>query len=351
MTKTLLLNLLVALCMLGCASAKTGDTAQAGNAADNAPNPAGTFFSSHPSITEQSDCVSFLRARYKPPHESTHKTNEAMRFWRDEVGFAKEATTVDCMRFAYRVGQVMVEGYVVKPKQAAQHPLPVIIYNRGGNPALSTINSDTLRDDFFVLAKQGFIVIGSQYRGALIWPANINFDPGKDEFGGEDVKDVTALIPILEKMPDADPKRIGMMGISRGGMMTYMASKNNPKIKAIVVWAGVTDHIAEIPFRPVFDQRLYPRLIPNYATNKEQVLRDRSVLFWLDEINIKMPILLLHGDADTKVSVTNSIKLAEKLKHRGQPHKLIVYPKADHGLHPFQDQAMTEIVKWFGTHL
>jgi dipeptidyl aminopeptidase/acylaminoacyl peptidase len=62
--------------------------------------------------------------------------------------------------------------------------------------------------------------LASNYSGSL-------FSEGKYEFGGADVNDVLRLIDIAKSIPNADPKRIVMMGWSRGGQMTYQALKAN----------------------------------------------------------------------------------------------------------------------------
>jgi dipeptidyl aminopeptidase/acylaminoacyl peptidase len=76
--------------------------------------------------------------------------------------------------------------------------------------------------------------VASQYRG------NAGGE-GKEEFGGRDVDDVLNLIKLLISLPQADAKRIGMYGWSRGGMMTYQALARSDQVAAAIVGAGVTD--------------------------------------------------------------------------------------------------------------
>ncbi len=246
---------------------------------------------------------------------------------------------LDCLEFTYKVDGLAVEGYVVKPKQPDGRKLPVLIYNRGGNSRAGMISFSDLRTNHMVWADQGYIVISSQYRGV-----------GLDEFGGRDVNDVLALLPIIDGMPDADTQRIGMIGFSRGGMMTYLAAARSNRIKAIVIWGGVSDLKAEISRRPEMEQ-VYKAHIPGYAENRDQVLRDRSALYWLDRIDTKLPILLLHGSNDARVSVVNASGMAEKLKERGQVHKLVIIPGADHSLIKYRTQSNAELLGWFNQYL
>lgn len=115
--------------------------------------------------------------------------------------------------------------------------------------------------------------------------------------------------------------------------------------------AGVSDYEIELPLHPEMEPELLSKLIPDYATRGKQALRERSVTNWLDQVPLKLPVLLLYGDADTNVSVQNSIRLAAKLKQRGQVHKLVVYPEGDHGLYDHMEEVEAELVQWFKKYL
>jgi dipeptidyl aminopeptidase/acylaminoacyl peptidase len=73
---------------------------------------------------------------------------------------------------------------------------------------------------------------------------------GKDEFGGRDVDDVMALLPIIDGIQEADASRIGMFGMSRGSIMTYRAVVRSRRIKAVAITGGVSDLLTELPRRP-----------------------------------------------------------------------------------------------------
>jgi dipeptidyl aminopeptidase/acylaminoacyl peptidase len=243
---------------------------------------------------------------------------------------------------------------VLQPKGEAVDALkklPAIIYNRGGNDTFAFITPSVVMMDFSFLALKGFVVIATQYRGAKVWGDNAGFDIGQDEYGGKDVDDVAALLPVLAGMPKVDAQRIGMMGVSRGGMMTYLAAKNNPKIKAICVVSGFADLVDEAKRRPDLEKGALSRLIPDFQNNKDAALKARSVVYWPDQLDKKMPVLLIHGTKDSRVAVDNTIKLADLLKQRAHPHKLLLYPEAGHDLSPHWFAARDEIVNWFAEKL
>lgn len=55
----------------------------------------------------------------------------------------------------------------------------------------------------------------------------------------DSVWDVMRLIDYLETREDVDPKRIGLMGVSKGGMETYLTAAVDPRIAAAVPLIGV----------------------------------------------------------------------------------------------------------------
>ena len=199
--------------------------------------------------------------------------------------------------------------------------------------------------NLFPIAEQGFVIIGSQYRGTFSKNKAVD-----DEFGGKDVDDVMALIKLIPSIAGADENRVGMLGASRGGMQTYLTLKQTDKVKAVAVIAGVSDLVIGVEERPVM-AKVHQKRIPNYAQNKQAELEKRSVLYWLDKIPQDVPILLLHGMSDERVSVEQSITLAEALEKADIPHNLVLYPGDNHGLVQNKAKATQEIVAWFNAYL
>lgn len=303
------------------------------------------LFSSAPSVVRQTPCYTaqalnvILPNRPADSGDSVAMANyESWVRYRDSLHRFDQQ--LDCLAFTYKVDGLTVDGHVVKPKRAGGNKLPVLVFNRGGNNIRrAPLSAQELVRDQMQWADHGYIVISSQYRGH-----------GHDEFGGRDVNDVMALLPIIDGMPEADATRIGMIGISRGSIMTYLAAARSQRIKAIAIWGGVSDLLTEVPRRPEME-RLLARLIPEYASNRERAFKERSVLYWMERLDPQLPVLLLHGDADVQVSVVNATAMAHKLKERAQPHKLVIYPNGDHALKMYREQVREELMDWFNQHL
>src|SRR5512139_2559246 len=132
----------------------------------------------------------------------------------------------------YASDGLRVVGYVAKPE--APGTWPALIFNRGGNREFGALDDGRAVKRLGSYASWGYVVVASQYRG------NAGGE-GREEFGGKDVNDVLNLLPLLDAMPEVDRGRIGMIGWSRGGMMTYLALARSDRIRAAVVGAGLAD--------------------------------------------------------------------------------------------------------------
>jgi dipeptidyl aminopeptidase/acylaminoacyl peptidase len=136
-----------------------------------------------------------------------------------------------------------------------------------------------------------------------------------------------------------------MLGFSRGGMMTYLTIKQNADIKAAAVVGGVTDLEQSYNERDEGMKNVIRELVGMSKSEWEK----RSAVYWPEKINI--PTLILHGEDDWRVKVSQAEKLSEKLTRAGKVHELIVFPKGDHGLNTHKSERNQKILEWFEKYL
>ncbi|UAA39074.1 prolyl oligopeptidase family serine peptidase [Paraneptunicella aestuarii] len=288
-----------------------------------------------------------MSQKHEKKYGKGEKADNAMQLFQSM--FSREAfdeykTTIECSNYTYKVADTQVKGFAIKPKEA-KGKLPVLIYNRGGNGNFGGVVFGHMMSKLFPLANQQFIIIGSQYRGTF----QRNSIAG-DEFGGDDVQDVVALSKLIPHLVNGNQNKIGMYGASRGGMQTFLSMKYIPEVKAIAVISGVSNLLTDLEIRPNME-KVYKKRIPNYDTEKESQLKARSVMYWLDELDQRKPILLIHGEKDERVHVRNAKQLAAALKERKRPHKLLIYPEGTHSLMEEGQQITSELANWFNQNL
>ena len=255
-----------------------------------------------------------------------------------------------CLDFDYTVDGLTVRGFYLAPKHIVPtQKLPVVIYNRGGNADSGAIPPHYRLHTFSPLLEKGFIVVGSQYRGARLGKEP-HPDRLKDEFGGKDVTDVLALLPIIDQLPHANPHKIGLWGTSRGGMMAFLAARQTDRFSALISQAGPSDITAELAFRSEMEG-IFKTWIPNYEKNKTTELRKRSPLFWAEELPKDLPVLVLHGARDQRVTTFSAIRMAEKLQTLNRPYRLVIYEDGGHGLREHEKEVRKTVVNWFKKYL
>jgi len=270
---------------------------------------------------------------------------------------ARTQKDFDVLEISYATDGFSVRGLLIKPKATGTRKWPAIIFNRGGNGDLGRItdngepcggmtNTSCLDvADLLLLAKAGFVVIASDYRyqGATV---------KRDEWGGVEVDDVLNLVPALKSLDYVDPKRLYMLGLSRGGTMTYLAIKRGIPVKAAAVIGGVTDVKAWVDARPEMSLIKgneftdgFANIWPDYEHRSEEYYRARSAVYWADQINV--PVLILHSRTDRMVPVTQALRMAEALQEKGKVYALRIYDRDGHSLPQNRDDRDRLIIDWF----
>ena len=142
----------------------------------------------------------------------------------------------------------------------------------------------------------------------------------------------------------ADPERLGICGWSFGGFMTAWAITRTNRFKAAVAGAAPTNWVSKIgttdigPFNEwnlgrVFDEPDKPW--------------ERSPIRYL--AGVTTPTLIVHGEADKRVPVTQGLELYLGLKSGGVETEFVTYPRQAHGFHEraFELDLLQRTVAWF----
>lgn len=265
---------------------------------------------------------------------------------------ARSQKEVNFLQFDYKSDEFWVKGFITKPVVLTKKKYPVIIYNRGGTGNYGRV-SDKDFPFFYKWYQDGFIVIASNYRF-------VDERGPYDQFGGSDVNDVVSLFENLKTFDYIDLDNVFMIGVSRGGMMTYKLTKSI-SVNAAAVIGGVSNLKTLIQNRPVFlngwndaekEEDNYKGLrnvLKDFEVHKEQYIKDRSAVQWADRIN--SPIYILHSRQDGFVSVNHALQMAEELQKANKEYQLKVYNEKSHSL-PFQYfDSHEEILDWFKKHM
>ncbi|HEX2787731.1 MAG TPA: prolyl oligopeptidase family serine peptidase [Ignavibacteria bacterium] len=248
--------------------------------------------------------------------------------WGDEI---IDNTIVE--KIVYDNDGEKIDGYLAYPKDLSKK-YPLVIWNRGGSRKSGYIDEFLARGMFGEIASWGYVVLASMYRD-------------KDEFGGKDVTDVIKLFDIADDLEACDSSKIGMEGWSRGGMMTFKVLTMTDRVKACVIISGLTDLVDHAMM-----QDTYRRI---FGTESEEIFnqrkKEKSPLYFADEINTDAAILMIHGTEDDDVEVRNSTEMYEKLKGKVKNIEIVLLDGGDHYLKKFRKETVKLRKEWFRKYL
>jgi dipeptidyl aminopeptidase/acylaminoacyl peptidase len=249
---------------------------------------------------------------------------------------------VSITRITYESDGLAIQGFKLLPAEIPSDGLPLVIFNRGGMQRFGMIVLPTLLGLLIPLVEMGYMVLASQYRGN-------DGSEGREEWGGDDVNDVLNLLELGKTMPEWNGAQAYMLGWSRGGMMTYLALKAGAQVQAAASIAGAADLMHLAAFRPEMVDNVFKKLIPHTdESSYKKELIARSAVEWAEDINV--PLHLQHGDADDRVDVQDSRKLAAALEAAGKPHQLVIHKGGDHFMTRSRDDIMNNAHNWFKAH-
>lgn len=198
-----------------------------------------------------------------------------------------------------------------------------------------------------MLATHGYAVLLPNPRGSDGQGAAFARAVGND-WGGADYQDVLDGVDMLVAQHVADPARLGIGGWSYGGFMAAWAVTHGPRFKAAVAGAAPSDLA---PFARITDT---PDFMLGYfgEVTTHQADYDRASSARRME-GATTPLLVLNGEADTRVPATLGLELYRGLKLRGVPTEMIRYPREPHWFHEpaHQQDVQTRVLSWFDRYL
>ncbi|MGH9134889.1 MAG: S9 family peptidase [Ilumatobacteraceae bacterium] len=150
----------------------------------------------------------------------------------------------------------------------------------------------------------------------------------RSQWGVLDVDDAVAILAASHRQGSSAPERTVMMGGSSGGMTVLgVLAMHDGLAAAGVALYPVTD-LADLAARSHrFEAHYTLSLVGPLA--EVDLYRDRSPLTFADRIRV--PVLVLHGDADPVVPVGQSVRLVERIRSFGGEVELHVIDGEGHG--------------------
>jgi dipeptidyl aminopeptidase/acylaminoacyl peptidase len=219
-----------------------------------------------------------------------------------------------------------VEGFVIRPPgfdSTKKYPLKFLIH---GGPQGAWGNSWTYRWNAELFAASGYAVVMINFHGSTGYGQKFT-DSISGDWGGKPYEDLMKGLDYIEKTyPFIDKNREAAMGASYGGYMANWVLGHTDRFKCIVSHDGVfntesaygtTEELwfTEWEFKgpPWKNRELYRKFSPHLFAEK-----------------FKTPTLVVHGQLDFRLDVSEGFQLFTTLQRLKVPSKMLYFPDEGH---------------------
>jgi dipeptidyl aminopeptidase/acylaminoacyl peptidase len=249
--------------------------------------------------------------------------------------------------------EVIISACTFIPKKPARK-MPLIVFAHG------EIHGNVTTDEEAVIVRelieQGYAVIAPDYRGSSGYGGDFW---RQIDYGGLEVDDVFAARNwMIENEGRVDPKRVGIIGWSHGGLIALLNACAHPgRYQAVYAGVPVTDLITRIKYRETNYEKLFSARyhIGKTVNEDTEEYRRRSPIAHVEKLRAP---LLLHGNtSDEDVRVVEVEKMIEALQAAGKNFEYKIYTNAPGGHHfnrldtKFARESRKEIYRFLGRHL
>lgn len=149
------------------------------------------------------------------------------------------------------------------------------------------------------------------------------------DIGGVDTRDFLSGIDHLVSAGLAHSFRLGVMGLSYGGLMSCWLPTQDPRFRAAVAVGPATNHVShhllcDVPqFVSLFLEGHYSDCSSAYHQRSPVLHAHRS----------RTPTLLVCGDLDRCTPAEEAVQFHAALRENGVPSVVVRYPREGHGVH------------------
>jgi dipeptidyl aminopeptidase/acylaminoacyl peptidase len=251
-------------------------------------------------------------------------------------------------RFMSNDNRFDVEAFLTKPigmTAASKHPLVVVIH---GGPHGQQGPQFTFKNQ--VYAGRGYAVLMVNYRGSVGYGQAFADGVFGDQDGNEAQDVLYAVSAALRRNPWIDRDRIVVEGVSYGGQLSAWLITQTRIFKAAIPIAAITN-LVSYNYTTYYNQyeQMEFGIFPHQGTLMD-TLWQRSALRYVAQA--ATPTLLVHGENDNDVPITEAEQFYIALKDVGVETVMLRYPREGHGLREPRHQVdlIDRSIEWYERH-
>ncbi len=237
-----------------------------------------------------------------------------------------------------------IEGALFKPLTVATKPLPLVVYIHGGPTGVFT---DAYSAWVQLFVQKGYAVFCPNIRGSTGYGWDF-LTSNRNDWGGNDFKDVMAGVDYLVTNENIDGNRMGISGWSYGGYMAEWAITQTTRFKAAMSGAGMANLATEFGTE---NNAAYDHWFWGTPYEHPDGFFKHSPVAFMK--NAKTPTLIIQGEDDDTDPIGQSQELYRGLRFYNVPAELVVYPREPHGFREIKHSMdyYRRMLAWFDKYV
>ncbi len=247
-----------------------------------------------------------------------------------------------------------IEGVLIEPVGGVPRGGAPTIFDVHGGPEAHESNGwqTYYSSPGQVAAGQGYAVFIPNYRGSTGYGTAFS-KQHQGDYAGKEFDDLVDGKRALVEAGIADPDRVGITGGSYGGFATAWGSTYySQEFAAGVMFVGISNNISKFGTTDIPNE-MYLVHERKWPWEEWDHLLERSPIYHVDKA--ETPLLIVHGEEDTRVSPTQSYELYRHITVRKPetPVRLVLYPGEGHGnaKAAARYDYNVRMMRWFDTYL
>ena len=260
--------------------------------------------------------------------------------------------TVEDIHFKSRDG-TEIHGEMIKPPDyVSGRRYPTVLWIHGGPNGQD--QHELIPESYCpplerqLLAAQGYVVLGVNYRGSTGRGTQFARSIEAD-WGHKEVEDLLAAVDYAVRIGVADPTHLGIGGWSYGGMLTDYTIAHDTRFKAAIAGAGSGNQLGMWGLDE-YALQYNAELGPPWKS-PALYMKMSYPLFHADQI--RTPTLFLGGDKDFNVPIAGGEQMYLALRTLRIPTELVIYPGQFHLLirPSFLVDRARRYIDWYAKYL